>query len=298
VTPVFKRVRVQRPWRLLPPILWPDPLTRLEPGGDPLEPPWPDVVIGTGRQAAPLSLALRRASGGRSFTVQMQNPTLPPERFDVVVASEHDKLRGNNVIVVLGSMHRVTKRLLAEAAERYRGRYAALARPLVAVLIGGSNGRYRLGPATARAIGAALRALADKGSGIALTFSRRTGAENEAQIRNALAGSGADVWDGSGDNPYLGMLGLADALLVTADSVNMVSEALATGKPVHVIELPGRPGKFRDFHRSLFERGLTRPFRGRIEAWSYVPPAETERAAREVLRRLEQHRERLRPQPD
>jgi mitochondrial fission protein ELM1 len=86
------------------------------------------------------------------------------------------------------------------------------------------------------------------------------------------------------------MLGLADAILVTADSVNMVSEALATGKPVHVIELPGRPGKFGDFHRSLFERGLTRPFRGRIESWTYVPPAETERAAREVLSRLERHR--------
>jgi mitochondrial fission protein ELM1 len=94
------------------------------------------------------------------------------------------------------------------------------------------------------------------------------------------------------------MLGLADAILVTADSVNMVSEAIATGKPVHVIELPGRPGKFREFHRSLFERGLTRPFRGRIESWSYVPPTETERAAREVMRRLERHLARRPPEPD
>ena len=34
-------------------------------------------------------------------------------------------------------------------------------------------------------------------------------------------------------NPYAGLLGWADRLVVTPDSVNMISEACATGKPVY-----------------------------------------------------------------
>ena len=72
----------------------------------------------------------------------------------------------------------------------------------------------------------------------------------------------AFIWDGSGDNPYFGMLGLADAIIVTADSVTMVSEAAATGKPVHVVALEGGSAKFARFHRAMAEAGITRPFRG------------------------------------
>jgi mitochondrial fission protein ELM1 len=99
----------------------------------------------------------------------------------------------------------------------------------------------------------------------------------------------AVFWDGRGDNPYLGYLGLADALIVTVDSVTMISEAAATGKPVHVAELEGGSAKFRRFHAGMREGGITRPFAGRIEDWSYPPLDETGRVAAEVKRRLEDH---------
>ncbi|MBI1775719.1 MAG: mitochondrial fission ELM1 family protein [Proteobacteria bacterium] len=293
--PALKRIRVRAPWRFLPPSLWLDPLGRLQADGDRLEPPWPEVVIGTGRQAAALSLAIQRASAGRCFTVQMHDPKLPPERFGVVVAPEHDRLRGPNVVVVTGSMHGVTAPVLEAAADRFRAGFAPLPRPLVAVLVGGSNGRYRLDPPTTRRLAQDLIGLQRQGYGIALTPSRRTGEANEIALRETLAGSGAFIWDGSGENPYFGLLALADAILVTADSVNMVSEALATGKPVHVLDLPGRPGKFQRFHQSLVERGLTRPFRGRIETWTYPPPDETARVAALVRERILSHFAQQRP---
>jgi mitochondrial fission protein ELM1 len=94
-------------------------------------------------------------------------------------------------------------------------------------------------------------------------------------------------WDGRGENPYFGYLGLADAVIVTADSVTMISEAAATGKPVHVAALEGGSAKFRRFHAAMQEAGVTRPFAGRLEDWRYEPLDEAARIATEVRRRLE-----------
>ena len=75
-------------------------------------------------------------------------------------------------------------------------------------------------------------------------------------------------------------------MVVTADSVSMVSEAAATGKPVHVVDLEGGSAKFGRFHQAMREAGITRPFTGVIESWSYAPPDDTARAAAEIRRRL------------
>ncbi len=103
-----------------------------------------------------------------------------------------------------------------------------------------------------------------------------------ARLAAALEGTGAFLWSGDGENPYLGALGWADAFLVTADSVNMACEAAGTGKPVHIFPLPGGSEKFRKFHDSLTSRGISRPFTGTIESWQYEPLDETGRAAKRI----------------
>jgi mitochondrial fission protein ELM1 len=285
VEPVLKRVRPRLPWRALPARAWILPFLSLGPDSDPLEPPWPDLVVGTGRMAAALSSAIRRASSGRTFNVQMQDPHLPHERFDVIVVPEHDGYAAPNSVTTLGSMHAVTAERLDELRAGWAPRFAHLRRPLVMATIGGSNRRYRLEIEDAAALGRQLAPLTEH-YGLAVVPSRRTGKAQEAAIQKALAASDAYVWDGVSENPYLGLLSLADAIIVTPDSTNMATEALATGKPVHVVPLPGRPGKFGVFHAMLEQRGYTRPFRGAIESWSYAPPDDTERVAAIVRAKL------------
>ena len=84
------------------------------------------------------------------------------------------------------------------------------------------------------------------------------------------------IWDGSGANPYYAFLAAADAIVVTEDSVNMVTEAAGTGKPVYVQRLKGQSRRLSQFHELMRERGATRPFAGRIESWSYAPINDTE----------------------
>jgi mitochondrial fission protein ELM1 len=289
----IKRLHPRAPWKWLPPRLWVAPLRAPGPKGDALEPPWPDLVISCGKRAVAPALAIKRASGGRCFAVHIQVPPVPPERFDLVVVPEHDALRGPNVLVTRAAVHRVTPEKLTAEAARLAPTVAHLPRPLVTVLIGGANGRYRLTPAIARRLGEQLRALAESGgAGLLVTPSRRTGAENEAALREGLGDAPALVWDHQGDNPYFGWLGLADHIVVTCDSVSMTSEALATGKPVHVVPLEGSSKRIDRFHATLRDAGLTRRFEGRLDSWTYDPPNDTALVAEAIATRL---RER---QPD
>ncbi|KZD12027.1 mitochondrial fission ELM1 family protein [Oceanibaculum pacificum] len=288
LSPVVKRIAPAAPWRWLPPSpLWAT-LAAAGPGGDRLEPPFPDLLIASGRQSAGPAIAMRKASAGKTFTVQIQDPKTAPSNFDLMIVPEHDTVRGDNVFRTFGSLNRVTRARLDAEAARFAPALAHLPRPLVTISIGGSNDRYTLDRAAIDALCDKLLALTQShGVGLAVTPSRRTGAQNEQRLRERLAGAPAVVWDGSGDNPYFGYLGLADHIVVTCDSVNMVSEACATGKPVHVVMLPGGSAKFERFHAAMRAAGYTRPFDGALEAWSYTPLDETARAAGEVRRRLE-----------
>ncbi|HYE01273.1 MAG TPA: mitochondrial fission ELM1 family protein [Alphaproteobacteria bacterium] len=287
IEPVVKRVALRAPWRQLTPFLRLGLAHAADPArGDPVAPPWPDLLIASGRQSTAPALLARRASGGRTFTVYIQNPVVSPKLFDLVVVPRHDRLRGANVLSTRGALHRVTPARLAEAAGRAAARLGALPRPRLAVLIGGNNGVYTLTADRMREIAGQLAGLARQGIGLMVTPSRRTGPENEAILRGALAGTGAEVWDFQGENPYFAYLGSADAIAVTCDSVSMVSEAASTGKPVYVIGLPGGGGKFDAFHKAMAADGITRPFDGGFASWSYAPLDDTPRIAAAVRERM------------
>ena len=275
---VEKPLGVRPPWSILPPQLWLLPQYAISGGKSLLAPPWPDFVIACGRNAALPALRIRRASAGRTLVAQIQDPRVRRSEFDLIVAPEHDQLRGPRVIVTSGAVHRVTAARLE--AERCRfPKLADLPRPIVAALIGGANKAYRLTLKRLTEIADALAALlSETGGSMLLTPSRRTGERGTAILRARLGSFPGMVWDGAGDNPYFAYLALADALLVTADSVSMISEAVATGKPVHILGLEGGNAKFSRFHAAMQAAGITRPFAGRIETWSYPIPGDTARA--------------------
>jgi hypothetical protein len=195
----------------------------------------------------------------------------------------HDDLWGTNVIHTIGALHRATPERLAREAARLAVRTAGLPRPFAGVLIGGSNGVYHFGAEEARSLASALKEQAVRNGGsLLVTPSRRTGETNVAILREALAGTPGFVWDGSGDNPYFGILGLCDVLVATADSVNMVTEACASGKSVHIYGLPGGSKKFERFHEALTLRGYAQLYAGSLDSFPVNRLYEMTRVARAV----------------
>ncbi len=247
---------------------------------------WPDLWIATGRATLPLSLGVRRLSGGKTFVVQTQAPRLNPARFDMVVAPAHDDLEGDNVFPITGSPHRITPERIAEAAPAFADAVAPLPHPRVAVLIGGRSRAFDLpevhAAELADEIAEAVRAI---GGSLLLTYSRRTPDAARAAMTERLKALPGLIWDGTGANPLFAWLDAADHILVTEDSANMAAEAASTGKPVHILPMVPlkAPGKFAALHADLEERGATRPFDGVLESWTYGPLRETDRAARAVL---------------
>jgi len=254
----------------------------------------PQLVISCGRQAIVAARALKRRLGRRLFTVHIQDPKLPARLFDLIVTPAHDALLAPNVVQSLGAVHHVTQQRLREAAERGpTPEMRILGRePFVGVLLGGPNKYYSYCESDITRLIDRLRGLESRpGVRLAIVPSRRT---PEAALQRLQAAFGARqfVWDGRGENPYLAILALASHLVVTGDSVSMVSEAAATQKPLYVFHLTERrrARRFRSFHESFVRAGITRPLEGELDSWTYASPDRTGLIAtliREHLRAIE-----------
>ncbi len=291
VSPVIKRVDQQAPWRWLAP--W-GPVAN---AGE-IVSPWPDLVIAGGRQSIPFARMIRRRARGRTFVAILQHPRVPPSWFDFIWAPAHDRLSGPNVFSTLLSPHRLTPQRLAEEAQRIAPEIAHLPAPRIAVLLGGANAVYRFDEQAAAELGSQLADVAKRyGAGLMVTPSRRTGERQAAIIRASIKEVPAVMWNGEGANPYFGYMGSADVVLVTCDSVNMVGEAAATGKPVYVIELDGGSKKRRGFLDAMYAGGAARPFRNVIESWSYAPLNPTGEIAARIAKALHAHMLSVRKSP-
>ena len=263
--------------------LWPDAM--LAGDSDRITGPWPDIWIAAGRATLPHSRRLRALTQGQTLVVQLQDPG-DVSAYDLVIAPDHDRLSSANTLSLLGSTNRVTRARLTDEAGAWRDRLSALPHPHIAVLSGGRSKTHDLSVERAEDLAGQLRfAVEASGGALLLSLSRRTPEPARQVLAERLKDLPGLIYDGQGDNPYFAFLDAADHILVTEDSVNMAAEAGVTGKPVHVLAMDRlRPGgKFEHFHQALRDRGVTRPFDGKLDTWTYAPLNETDRAAHKVI---------------
>ena len=281
----LKRVRPKGLMRLLPApsqlLMPPKAMLAATAAHDTLEPPWPRLIISIGRRSVSIAIAIKRLSG--AYALHIQNPRVPARLCELVAAPAHDNFEGPNVITTFGAVHGVTADKLTEAGEAFAPRIADLPHPRIAVLLGGESQAFSFPTETAAGLGTKLANLArETGGSLLVTPSRRTRPETLDALAKAIGDAPHFLWNGTGDNPYFAFLSLADAIVVTEDSVNMVTEAAGTGKPVYVQALPGRSTRLSRFHQLMRERGATRPFEGRLESWTYAPINDTEVVAARI----------------
>ncbi|MDI9408473.1 MAG: mitochondrial fission ELM1 family protein, partial [Candidatus Pacebacteria bacterium] len=285
---IAKTVNARFPWRFLPPRWWFKPLLAIK--DKRLQPPWPELLIACGRSAVAPAAELKRRAGKQMILVAVQEPKLPPKQFDLIITAFHDGLKGANILQTMGAMNRISPATLAVGRAEFKNQFKALPRPLIGLCLGGSNRRMKVDAAAVERLVEQLRdlVLPSQGGafGLVVTASRRTPPMVLAAFDALLAEAGGDrmiFWRGEGSNPYFGILALADYLIVTADSVSMMSEAATTGTPVMVAELASGVGKFNDFYREMESRGLVKRFTGVIDRpWKYQPLNDTARAAERV----------------
>lgn len=289
VTPnvVEKVVSVRWPWSWLPSGAT-AVLSGVDPAaGDTLGPPWPDLIVTCGRRSAILGVAVKKRARGKPLLVHLQDPLAPLKPFDLVFPMVHDDLDGPKVHKVLTSLHDISQARLAEAHDVWAKRLARLPRPLVGVLLGGPTRQKPFGVTEACDLRDKLETFrAQIGGGLVVVPSRRTPDEVLQVFHDAAkADPAAWIWDRSGDNPYVGVLSVADRLVVTGDSVSMVSEALATDKPVEVFAGQMRK-RHEGFVEALIAKGETRWFDGQATPAVRRTPIDTTAEAAAAVKRL------------
>ena len=260
--------------------------------GDALAPPWPDLVIAAGRRTVPVARAIKRAADARCFLVQCMWPGAGASAIDLIAPPAHDSPRRRaNMLRTVAAPHRITSAVLAEARREWQARVGTLPAPRLALLVGGSTAAHDFDAAAARALAGRVAALTQAlGGSLMMTTSRRT----SPAARDALTATldPDHRFDDDGDNPYLGYLAWADAIVVTGDSTTMCAEACATGAPVLIDAPDAITGlKHRALHRALYDRGLARPLDEDAAAFvsQHTIPAPLDDAAdvaAEIRRRL------------
>lgn len=283
--------RLGRPFRTVPlewgplarlPLRWPTTAGLTGAARRGLAPPLPDIAISAGRRSAAVALWLGR-QGVR--TVHCMAPGFGESRFDLLVIGRHDSPpAAPNILPILGATHRMSPARLAAAREEW-GMFAAFPGPRVALLLGGPPRGEGMAPETAAAI---ARQVVGFGGSVLATGSRRTGRPAESAVAEVLADRPHHLhrWGAGGPNPYAGLLAWADAVVVTGDSVSMVSEALATTVPVFIADPGGLGERHRRLHRSVFEAGQARPLEEAPTPFAREPFDETGRVAYEIAERF------------
>ena len=240
----------------------------------PLQSPWPDLLIEAGMRNEPVGRWVRDQSGGQTKIVHVGRPWADPERFDLVITTPQYRLpQRPNVLQNMMTMHSVSAANMTTAAEQWQPAFASLPQPHIAVIVGGHSGPYTFGArAAARLAQQASDVAQARGGSLLLTSSARTA---PAALRALDTGTAAVPrhfyrWREADErNPYFAYLALADELIVTADSISMLTEACATGKPVYMFDPGVGPQAMRrdtaedsganDFDLSTFGyRGLIR----------------------------------------
>ncbi|MGM0422032.1 MAG: mitochondrial fission ELM1 family protein [Pseudomonadota bacterium] len=292
IKPETAYVDLRFPWtKIAPPVLWGSGHAYRN-SATLFSPPFPDIVIASGRKSILAALQIKKASKGKVFTIQVLDPRISPRHFDLVIAPEHDDVTGDNVIKTTGALHNVSPEFLKQHAGHYVDELKQLPEPRIAVLIGGSTRKAEFTMETAQHLGQVLKTLTkNSGGSLMITASRRTGEAQTGLLRQAVADLPHHFWDGHGHNPYFDYLHMADKIIVTNDSVSMATEAMGTGKPVYVAHIGRQGRRIEKFHDGLAKKGYTKPLSDRLEDWQPPVCDDMLSVCQEIEKRYKAHKE-------
>ncbi len=231
----------------------------------------PVVVLSTGSGPAPVTLMLARHLGCPAVTCM--TPSVGLSRVDLALVPRHDNPPASaRVVTTIGAPNLVDPQRMDAEGQAFRQRHGLAEGPFLVLLLGGDSAHHVIGPESGRAI---LDACLSLGGALNLevlvTTSRRTRRETE-DIMAERVDECAYFCRGRSDTERVvpGMLALAQLVVVTEDSVSMVSEAASSEARVLALGVARKGGIARRHEAvltTLAEEGfVVRTVDDRLEA--------------------------------
>lgn len=216
----------------------------------------PDIVIAAGRKAARVARAIKKNHPATRL-IHIMRPEGGEADFELIALPCHDKPENHSrIFPFVLTPHRLTREKM-DAAKN-----TAAQHPATTVLVGGSSRHGVMHSAYFERLAADLTAYSARtGHTLYITTSRRTGRAGEDILKHALGESHhLYCYADGGENPYLALLANADALVVTGESISMLSEAIYTHKPVFIYPPPQQSAKLERFTARIIKEGWAKEF--------------------------------------
>ncbi len=239
-----KKIRNQ-PWELLSNLLCGATLAGVDGRrSDQLEAPWPDLVLTAGRRNEPVARWIRKQSGNKTRLVHVGRPWAPLSCFDLIITTPQYFLPDRpNVLTVDLPLHSQSRAELDQLATDWFRHFSDLPKPYWVVLLGGDSGPFVFTPAKAERLAHWLNnRLGETGGAVLVSNSARTPTTTyRTFLKTLTVPVHAYHWGSHKENPYRGYLAVADHLVVTGESMSMLSEAAAAERPLYVFDLSDTP---------------------------------------------------------
>ncbi|MDD5668765.1 MAG: ELM1/GtrOC1 family putative glycosyltransferase [Candidatus Omnitrophica bacterium] len=221
----------------------------------------PDCVVSCGSSVAGLNVFLSRDTGAKSFAIMRPPWYIGLKNFNLVVMPRHDNPpRSGRVVTVEGALNLVDEKYLREQSILLRRDIRLTKNFIIGLLIGGDAGQFVLDKEIVCVVIEEIKKILERYDGeVLVTTSRRTSAEVEQVIKkelHAYSRCSLSVIANEYNNSAAmgGILGLSSILIVSPESISMVSEAVSSGKPVIVFNAPAVRARHKRFLENLAEK--------------------------------------------
>ena len=280
-----KIVRLSFPWTLIPPKLTPiseivfkDKIYLTK--NDNI-----DLVISCGRKSVIPSIYLKKKNPNL-LTIHVQDPKVSLKNFDLIIAPEHDNLKGNNVYNSKGAIHYITESEINNAKSYLKNKINS--EKIVSLILGGPNKYYNFDENQLLDIFNQIKSnFISKGYKVIVIPSMRTPKSSIELATKEMSRFGYVV-NNVDKQAYLSAYALANYVIVTCDSTSMISEAATSGKPIYVAHMKPKKNdyRFKKFFNLFKEMGIIRDLGEKVETWSYNKHNEAQRIAFDIKNKI------------
>ncbi len=218
-----------------------------------------DAVISCGSSLLGINLLVRHENQAKSLVVM--KPSFSPRRFDVVIAPRHDKMKPEkNIFITDRSLSLITDDYLETEAEKLLDELRlGPHNKKIGFLVGGDTAAINFSkPLFEKALEGLKRYSRESDSVVLATSSRRTPAWADELLKRNFKGDTrcpllVIANEANRKGVMGGILGLSDIVIVSGESISMVSEAVSSGKPV-VVFMPWEKGKIKPKYQAFLDR--------------------------------------------
>jgi len=246
-----------------------------------------DIIISCGRKSVIPSICLKKNSNKKVYNIHIQDPKVSLNNFDFIIAPEHDRLTGENVILSKGSIHYLTNEELAKNRE-YLHEKLNKEKEYLTLILGGPNKYYDYNEQNLKKVFDRVKSILEKNNLQAIIVPSMRTPKKTIDLSDNYFGKDHLVIKEIDKKAYMSGLSLAKYVIVTCDSTSMISEAALTGKPIYIAEIPAKKNdyRFRRFRELFGKLNIVKNLDEKVEIWNYEILNETNRIAKEIKRKI------------